>query len=276
MKKIIIGILFSIMSVVASTQVEAFWNTTNLRERESNLDTLRDKRGNLHQLIEELQSFDVIRATCPGSGGIVVNSSITANDTIVAAIVLSSANTTIASSTTHKGISVDGTQTGRVIVRSKILGTMGNNISLEFKQIASTNTYFTKNNITSTPTAGSLMVFATGYAIDVYLSTCGANVSLAISTTLGTYASGADVCSAIQNDDAANSIVTCEAPFSTSSVVALSGILLSEGIGSNYFPNVIDGSFFTSGTGIITLNKNTPATSNDGLVLYIFRRPSAE
>ena len=264
-------IAFSI-SLMAGYSFATLRSTDNLRRYETNLDILADKSGNLHQLIEEIQGFDVIKATCEGSGSVILDSTVLENDTIIFVTVLSSANNVQASSTTLAKAIIDGSEGGSVILKSKVLGTMGNNISLNFVQNASTNTVFTINGSTQKVNAGTLVVYTTGYAIDVWLSTTGI-YSFMASTTAGTFASASDVCSAIESDAGANDLVSCQTNTSTRTVVALSGILLKNGEGSVLVPNTISGSYFTAGNGKITVGTNAPVSKYDGLVIYLYKRP---
>lgn len=262
MKKFIKGLLLlSVISFIGGN-AHALYSRSNLQNYERNLDILADKSGSLDDLIGELQGFDVIKATCEGSGSVIVDSDVGASDTVLSAIVLSSGNIVRASSATLVGKDAyNGGASAILTLRSKVSGTMGNNISVNFVQATSSSIY-----------SGALTVNVTGYAIDVILSSAGV-FNTNVSTNSDGFANASRVCTAIQNNDASNSLITCETSHSTRQVVALSGISLSGGQGSVYFPNVISGSYFTCGSGTITLDDNTPVSANDDLILYLYKRP---
>ena len=258
MKKFLLAMIVGLMTGFAYADLRS---TDNLRHYGVNLDILADKSNNLPQLIEELQGFAVIRATCAGGGSNIVDSTVNEGDTVVSAIVLSSANITLSTAGTTVGASQDGSESGLITLRSKIAGTFGNNLKIVFTQMTSSGIY-----------GGALTVVTTGYSTEVKLSSAGI-FNYTASTRSASFATGARVCSAIQAYAPANDLMTCEVVNSTRQVLASPQISFVGGLGNVLQPNVISGDHFTVYDGRIAIASDAPVDKSDTLILYIFRRP---
>lgn len=235
-------------------------STSNLRAYEGNLDTLSDKENNLHQLIEETQRFRTLSSTCPAPGGKIILPGIATDDTIVSVVRHSSANITLASSTTVRGTQPDGTAGPTIAIESKIPGAMGNNITFSFVQIDSQ----------TLSSQGTLTVNTTGYAFQVGLST---GVSAAY------YSSATMVVNAINNDPSASALVRAYVvSFGSGTFIPITGpINLNSGSGSTYTPTAISPSFFTiSSSQTVTVSTGAPVSSNDYLKFNLFDRPDGD
>lgn len=173
MKKIFnLFALFSFALIVSIGTVNATPRSrVNLNQSQNNLDTLVDKGNNLSQLIGELQGLKVqgstsAASTVDGSGTILVPG-ISTEDTIIGAIVFSSAGIQYASSETLTTSTLSPDE--NIGLRSKIPGIMGNNISIAI----TAQSTFTVDNTSVQIVA--LVVVTTGYHIQVKLSSSAEN-----------------------------------------------------------------------------------------------------
>lgn len=242
--------------------LQAIISTDNLRNYERNLDILGDKTGSLHQLIEELQRFRVTTTSGPAvQGGSVAVSGMATEDTIVAVVRFSSANVVTASSVTVVQVSTDSSAGPTLTLRSKVWGTMGNNIKVRFTQISSQ----------AAAQEGVLTVNTTGYLIEVKLSTGDFPAT--------EYSSATRVCNAINNHPEASQLISCTpATFSSGTVLPLTyDVALVGGLGTVISANSVDPSYFThTASATVRVSTNAPVDSNDVLQFKWYDAPDTK
>ena len=239
-------------------QAHGFRPTQNLDDRKHNLDTLADKSNNLVDLIRETQGLRVQGTTVPavtesGSGNIMLPG-ITTDDTIVGALVLSSANVTYASTITLT-VTDENNDTHQLGVISKIPGAMGNNITIAITAHSSGTTY------------APLTVNTTGYNIQVKLSSHAGQYE-------ANYSSINAIVAAIRAHTAANSLVHVYAVGTGTGVPsALSQTNLTAGAGTiqgaHWLP--VDGSSITA-NGTVHTTTSAAVSNNDWLLWFWYDR----
>ena len=231
-------------------------STQNLRNYENNLETLSDKEGSLHQLIEEMQRLTNRSSTGCAPGGALTNIyGITTDDTIVSAVVFSSCNLVAASTQTLAQTLNDGTAGTAINITSKYWGTMGNNINITFTQRTST-----------TPNLTALQINTTGYAMEVMLTTGSSGHY---------YSSGTMVCNAINSDLNARELVSCFVVSNgTATLKPISQFKLAGGLGTLMTSRSVGANYFTiSSSQTVTTSTAAPIAVTDGVILNIFDRP---
>jgi len=261
-------LIFGLVAMLQTAPYAATRGSAELRRLETNLDTLGDKEGSLHQIIEELQGFTMLNATAPAAGIDSTTSvklpGIATDDNIAFVLRFASANNVAASSTTNSqaigaGDPDVGASGSRITFVSKLWGDMGNNVQVVLTQISTLP--FT--------TEGTLSIVTTGYAIEVKLST-GQNEAF--------YSSGSAVVNAINTDPAASLLVDAFVNFAgTATVVPVAQFNLGGGLGTPQSVDVIPASFWTiTSSQSVTPNEGTPVTSQDGLIFGIHNRPDLQ
>lgn len=226
----------------SAQEIFSFRSLANLKKNERNLDILADKSGRISQLIQELQGTRVNITTGNAVGVPIALEGITTDDTIVSAIVLSSGNLILASTTT-------GDSDARILWQSKIPGAMGSNINLVFTQKA-----------LGDPTSTQLTINTTGYEIEVKLST-GNNSANFSSATM--------VVNAIRSHSAANSLVRVStvAGGGIGTVVERSKAALSPGSGivQGFYSAPLN-SLTIPENGFVSISTSGVVTSNDAIL----------